>query len=254
MEEDNFLENISTKPNFVFISMECFSFLNVIEKIKNHFMETNIKYIFYELNEEKKNSLDFAHLEIQYRIIIQPLTYSVFYLMLISLEEKENTLQSADSHLQVVCASRLYPLRLLVAEDNQVNQKIISHLLKKLNYVFEMVSNGNEVLLALQKEKYDIVLMDIQMPELDGIQTSQKICENVKNKQYEKPIIVAMTAFTENETSALDMNKSGHKTQKNEIFCTAIDDYLKKPISLQNLNKCLEFWGHYVYQKRSQKE
>jgi CheY-like chemotaxis protein len=114
-------------------------------------------------------------------------------------------------------------LRLLVAEDNVVNQKVISHLLKRLGYRADLVKSGHEVLAALHDRVYDVVLMDVQMPEMDGLTATQQIC---KLWPIDRPRIIAVTA---------------NATQGDERECleAGMDDYLSKPIDLDTLRQAL---------------
>ncbi|KAI9132463.1 response regulator [Acaryochloris sp. CCMEE 5410] len=115
-------------------------------------------------------------------------------------------------------------VRILVAEDNVINQKVILKLLDRLGYQADLVTNGLEVLTALQEQSYDVVLMDVQMPEMDGITTAQSICE-----QWDKttrPHIVAMTANT-------------MQGDRESYLAAGMDDYIAKPIRLKGLEQIL---------------
>ncbi|NJL21988.1 MAG: response regulator [Leptolyngbyaceae cyanobacterium SM1_3_5] len=116
-------------------------------------------------------------------------------------------------------------LRVLVAEDNAVNQKVIMHLLKRLGYRADLVKNGHEVLTALHdaSQPYDVVLMDVQMPEMDGITATQEIC---KRWPHDRPHIIAVTASA---------------TQGDYRNCleAGMDDYLSKPIDINSLKQAL---------------
>jgi PAS domain S-box-containing protein len=105
-------------------------------------------------------------------------------------------------------------LRILVAEDNAVNQRLATLLLGKLGYTADLVGNGIEALEALAGARYDVVLMDVQMPELDGLETTRRI---VAEYGVDRPRIVAMTA------NALESDRA-------ECFAAGMDDYVAKPI------------------------
>src|SRR5690606_31355030 len=87
---------------------------------------------------------------------------------------------------------KLFPLRILLAEDNAVNQKVALLMLARLGYRADVAASGVEVLQALERQQYDVVLMDIQMPEMDGLETTQRILEQFDANQ--RPYIIAMTA------------------------------------------------------------
>jgi len=121
----------------------------------------------------------------------------------------------------------LHPLRILLAEDNPVNQKVALHMLSKPGYRADVAANGWEVLEALKRQVYDMILMDIQMPGLDGIETTRYIRQQWSTEQAPPPRIVALTA------SALQDDC--------ERFLEAgMDDYLSKPIRLKELVAVLE--------------
>ena len=105
-------------------------------------------------------------------------------------------------------------LRILVAEDNAVNQKLATLLLGKLGYTADLVGNGLEALEAIASERYDVVLMDVQMPELDGLETTRRI---IAEYGVDRPRIVAMTA------NAMESDRA-------ECFAAGMDDYVAKPI------------------------
>ncbi len=121
-------------------------------------------------------------------------------------------------------AADVSPLRILLAEDSAVNQKVALALLGKLGYRADVVGNGLEALTALEREHYDVVLMDVQMPELDGLDTTRRICE--RWPPAERPRIVAMTA------NALQEDRDA-------CFDAGMDDYVAKPIRPEALAEAL---------------
>jgi len=116
------------------------------------------------------------------------------------------------------------PLRILLAEDNAVNQQVALKLLEQLGYRANVASNGLEALEALERQPYDVVLMDVQMPELDGLEASRRIREHWRVD--DRPRIIAMTANAMPEDRAA-------------CFAAGMDDYLAKPIRSNELAKAL---------------
>jgi CheY-like chemotaxis protein len=115
-------------------------------------------------------------------------------------------------------------LRILLAEDNAVNQQLAVLLLKKLGFTADVVENGLEALEALERRQYDVVLMDVQMPELDGLEATRRIC--ARWPANERPRIIAMTANAMAE-------------DREACFEAGMDDYVAKPIRPDELAAAL---------------
>ncbi|KAA3658806.1 MAG: response regulator [Chloroflexi bacterium] len=113
-----------------------------------------------------------------------------------------------------------HPLRILLAEDNAINQKVIQRILERMGYGTDIAANGLEAIDALQRQPYDVVLMDVQMPEMDGVTATIKIRQIFPPEQ--QPRIIALTA------NAL-------KGDREEYLAAGMDDYVSKPIQLENL-------------------
>jgi two-component system, sensor histidine kinase len=120
------------------------------------------------------------------------------------------------------------PLRILLAEDNLVNQKVAIQTLKKMGYRADIANHGLEVLEALKHKTYDLIFMDVQMPEMDGLQTTKAIHQEWKDRQ--RPRIIAMTA-------------NAMQGDREECLKAGMDDYVSKPIKPQDLYNVLERWG-----------
>ena len=124
-------------------------------------------------------------------------------------------LEAVDTEL-----ARVLPLRILIAEDNSVNQKLAVSLLKKIGYRADVAGNGVEALDALERQRYDVVLMDVQMPEMDGLEATRRIHERWSGA--ERPYVIAATANALQE-------------EKQACFMAGMDDYLSKPIRMNEL-------------------
>jgi signal transduction histidine kinase/DNA-binding response OmpR family regulator len=117
-----------------------------------------------------------------------------------------------------------HPLRILLAEDNPVNQKLALRLLERMGYRADVAGNGLEAIRAIEGSRYDIVLMDVQMPELDGLESTRRIRRRWPGAAG--PRIVAMTA------NAMEGDREA-------CLAAGMDDYISKPIRPEALNAAL---------------
>jgi signal transduction histidine kinase/ligand-binding sensor domain-containing protein/CheY-like chemotaxis protein len=120
--------------------------------------------------------------------------------------------------------SELPPLRILVAEDNVVNQKVALLLLQQLGYAADVAADGEETLAALRRQRYDVILMDVQMPGMDGLEAARRIRDEWP--VAERPRIIAVTA------NAL-------REDRETCLAAGMDDYLSKPVLLEDLRGAL---------------
>lgn len=120
------------------------------------------------------------------------------------------------------------PLQILLVEDNAVNRKLAVYILRKMGYSADVASNGLDALDMLKMRDYDIIFMDVQMPEMDGLEATRYIVQNWPVD--ERPKIIAMTASV---------------LQKDRIKClqAGMDDYISKPIEVEAVQSALEHWG-----------
>ena len=140
--------------------------------------------------------------------------------------QREKKAPSAPT-LDPVLAHRL-PLRLLLADDNPINQKVGLSVLQKLGYRADLAANGVEVLKALEQKAYDILFLDVQMPEMDGLEAARQICH--RWREGKRPRIIAMTG------NALIGDRE-------KCLQAGMDDYISKPIRIGDLQSALERWG-----------
>jgi CheY-like chemotaxis protein len=117
-----------------------------------------------------------------------------------------------------------HPLRILLAEDNVVNQKLALRILQQMGYRADVAGNGLEAIECIERQSYDLVLMDVQMPEMDGLEASRRI--TAKWPPGERPRIVAMTA-------------NAMQGDREECLAAGMDDYVTKPIRVDALVEAL---------------
>jgi CheY-like chemotaxis protein len=117
-----------------------------------------------------------------------------------------------------------FPLNMLLAEDNTVNQKVALRFLERLGYRADAVGNGLEVIAALGTRRYDLILMDLQMPEMDGLEASRQIRRQLPPER--QPKIIALTA---------------NAMQGDRELCLAagMDDYVSKPVKLHEITAAI---------------
>jgi len=170
----------------------------------------------------EKNSLsNFA------AILTKPLKASLLYNALLTVLNKKGII----TEKQVVVPEQLdaeigrnHPLRILLAEDNLINQKVAIRFLEKIGYTADIAFNGLEVLEALKLQSYDVILMDVQMPEMDGEQATLEIRKQLSPER--QPRIIAMTA------NALN-------TDRERYLSLGMDSYIVKPFRMEELVKAL---------------
>jgi len=125
-----------------------------------------------------------------------------------------------------------YPMNILVAEDNVINQKLALKILNKLGYEVGLAENGREVLEVIAQQHYDLILMDVQMPEMDGLEATRIIRKGLDLQ----PTIIAMTA-------------NAMKEDRHECLEAGMDDFLSKPVKLEELVSMLEKWAATIQEK-----
>ncbi len=117
-------------------------------------------------------------------------------------------------------SAALRPERVLLAEDNRVNQKVALLMLQKLGYRADVAANGREVIEAVGRQKYDVILMDVQMPEMDGLEATVELHKRVPRAEW--PWVIALTA-------------NAMTGDRERCFAAGMNDYLTKPIRQEEL-------------------
>jgi CheY-like chemotaxis protein len=134
---------------------------------------------------------------------------------------KKNRVTSRQFDLEI---GRSHPMRILLAEDNEINQKVALRFLAKIGYRADVAFNGLKVLEALKVQLYDVILMDVQMPEMDGEQTTHEI--RTRWPVDQQPRIIAMTA-------------NAMQGDREHYLSIGMDDYLAKPVRIKELVRAL---------------
>ncbi|MHC1708062.1 MAG: response regulator [Bacteroidales bacterium] len=124
-----------------------------------------------------------------------------------------------------------FPFNVLIAEDNVINQKLIVKVFQLMGYKPDVAANGLEVLDALKRQPYEIVFMDIQMPEMDGIEATAGIIEKYGDK---RPFIVAMTA-------------NAMQGDREACLAAGMDEYISKPIKIDEVQRIITFFGEQMH-------
>ena len=182
-------------------------------------MLTSIGYNFQ--NEDMQNLFSY--------FVNKPIKHSQLFEIiskaLSPLEQRAAKTLSVETDLALL--AKKYPFEILVAEDNIINQKMIRNVLKLLGYTADIVANGLEVIEAVKRQQYELIFMDIQMPEMDGYEATSIIIDHLKTN---RPIIIAMTA-------------NAMKSDKDKCMEIGMDDYITKPLKVEDLQKAFRYWG-----------
>ena len=167
--------------------------------------------------------------ELFHSILNKPVRQHVLSRHILEALQPQNNSLSKEKNIQQKLPgnfSEKFPLEILVAEDNQVNQKVILHILHKLGYKPVLVEDGAKAVEEVRQRAYDIILMDMQMPEMDGMQATRFIREQLENQ----PVIIALTANT-------------MEGDQEECLKAGMNDYISKPVRLEELTNKLEKWS-----------
>ena len=152
---------------------------------------------------------------------------TTFYFTIINRTVSEEHLQKSKNKQTQVHLPSIKKLHLLVVEDNHINQKVITKVLERLGHSCDIANNGFEALECLENNSYDIIFMDMEMPEMDGIEATIRIHKLPNLTQV--PTIIAMTANASTE-------------DKTKCFEAGMKDFISKPITLQTTGNVINKW------------
>ena len=220
----------SNKPVDLIISdmnMPVMDGVQLAKKIRKKHPDLPIILLSSMGNEQSRNE---AHLFNS--ILTKPTRHQVLYKHIAEqLKEKGSAVKEIEqvkSQFSEDFAKR-YPMSILIAEDNVVNQKLAARILTKMGYAPDICINGHDALNAMTLKNYDMIFMDVQMPEMDGFEATRFIRENMDHQ----PVIIAMTANAMPE-------------DKDVCLKSGMDDYLSKPMKIADIMEVLERWGKHV--------
>lgn len=163
---------------------------------------------------------------------LKELFQEVLQIMTEASKKENNQVKAGEIDFQL---SERYPLRILIAEDNMINQKLVISLLNLMGYKVDSVINGIEALNILNKKDFDIILMDIQMPEMSGIEATIKIKETFPESK--QPYIIAVTA-------------NAMVGDREKCIEAGMVDYMAKPININQLQSMIIKWGSQVLNRK----
>lgn len=129
---------------------------------------------------------------------------------------------------------QMEPINILIADDVDINRKLLIRALEKLGYNADMVENGKEVLSAMEQKKYQLIFMDVMMPEMDGYEAARIIAEEYGKRM--KPVIIATTAKALSD-------------DRDKAMQAGMDDYISKPFKVQDVKDKLEKWKAKIIEK-----
>ena len=146
--------------------------------------------------------------------------------LLFKAEPAEKQRLSAHPFVAAAAAAATHTERVLLAEDNVVNQKVALLMLGRLGFRADISADGNEVLDAVRRQPYDIILMDVQMPEMDGLEAARRLRAR-DSDPHTRPWIIAVTA-------------NAMQGDREACLTAGMDDYISKPINTEELSAALD--------------
>jgi CheY-like chemotaxis protein len=195
--------------------------IELAKAIKEKYPDVPLFLLAGSRNESKSE-----YLHLFKAVVIKPVKYNRL-LKLIQSQLKQNDREAgkipAETKILSEEFSKEYPLSILLTEDNLINQKLAVRILNKLGYIPDIANNGREAVEMQQEKAYDLILMDVLMPEMDGLEATRII----RQKNSVQPVIIAMTAnaFPEDRERCLQ---------------AGMNDYLSKPIVMEELLNALK--------------
>lgn len=175
---------------------------------------------------------------IPFRTLFKPLKRKQLHTAILQLVKSRFPSEIVEASNKPVEEKQTHQLKVLLAEDNAINQMVASRMLSKLGYKPDIAANGREAVDACANTRYDLIFMDILMPELDGLEATKII--KAASGESKTPVIIAMTANA--------------MTGDREIYLQAgLDDYISKPVSMDGLQQLIDRWKENIFTDKERK-
>jgi len=225
---DYFINNNGIDGIIIDLKSLEFNILEFIHQIRNKNTMKKIPIILFSYVGDQLENITSLNDEF-IRVIGKPVRSKTLHQTLFKLFNKIADQQIAEPILEdsAVSSEKSIPLSVLLVEDNIVNQKVASRILEKLGFKPDIANNGLEAIREINSKDYDIILMDLLMPKLDGIEATKKIRSMLAGKKI--PKIIAMTADTMMNSREACIN-------------AGMDDYLNKPINVEEIKTLMYKW------------
>ncbi|MFN8395946.1 MAG: two-component regulator propeller domain-containing protein [Bacteroidia bacterium] len=196
--------------------------LTVLKYVRDRFNPDELPVIVLSLPEDAVELSKNKALGL--RFLLRPLQLSRFADAILNREpQRESEPSRSRFATQIERIADQYPLRILIAEDNLINQEVVTGMLEMMGYKAEVVQNGLEAVNAVRDHEYDLIFMDVQMPHMDGIEATKRIISELGDR---RPRIIAMTANV-------------MQGDKESYLASGMDAYVGKPLILEELRTSL---------------
>jgi CheY-like chemotaxis protein len=167
-------------------------------------------------------------------VLTKPVKQSAFWKITVETLKGNSSSKLSDKAGAVKEINSTSNMRILIVDDNVVNQKLASRILAKIGYQYDTVADGQDAVDVFHDKRHDIILMDVQMPGMDGLEATRII----RQRNGSHPVIIAMTA-------------NAMESDREECVNAGMDDYISKPIKKDDMVSMIEKWVGFVARKKS---
>ncbi|MFZ4727034.1 MAG: ATP-binding protein [Pseudanabaena sp.] len=170
---------------------------------------------------------------------IEIVDHSAEHLLEKALEHPVDSTQNKLLSSNIPKLATQIPLKILLAEDNPVNQKLANRLFEKMGYSIDIATNGIEVLEAIQKQSYDLIFMDVQMPEMDGLEATRQIRSLEQSGQTE----LSNPTPSNQSIQIIAITANATQDDRENCFASGMNDFIAKPFKVEQIQTAIEKWG-----------